>query len=75
MLILDEILYATNRDLISLDAVVNLIELKPERLELVLTGGHEKPPYVYDHADLVTDVRKEKHPFEAGHRAWKGTEY
>ncbi|WP_254841011.1 cob(I)yrinic acid a,c-diamide adenosyltransferase [Natronomonas marina] len=75
MLMLDEILYAANRDLISPDAVVNLIEAKPERLELVLTGGHEKPTYVYDHADLVTNVRKEKHPFEAGHRARKGTEY
>ena len=75
MLILNEILYAANRDLISPDAVVNLIEAKPERLELVLTGGHEKPAYVYDHADLITNVRKEKHPFDAGHRARKGTEY
>lgn len=75
MLILDEILYAANRDLISPDAVVNLIESKPDRLELVLTGGHEKPAYVNDHADLITKVQKEKHPFDAGHRARKGTEY
>jgi len=75
MLILDEILYAANRDFISPDAVVNLIEAKPERLELVLTGGHEKPAYIFDHADLVTDVRNAKHPFEAGHQARKGTEY
>ena len=75
MLILDEILYAANRDLISPDAVVNLIESKPEHLELVLTGGHEKPTYVYGHADLITNVQKEKHPFDAGYRARKGTEF
>lgn len=75
MLILDEILYAANRDLISPSAVVNLIESKPECLELVLTGGHERPAYVDDHADLITNVQKERHPFDAGHRARKGTEY
>ncbi|MEF8757310.1 MAG: cob(I)yrinic acid a,c-diamide adenosyltransferase [Halobacteriales archaeon] len=75
MLILDEILSAANRDLISPDDVVDLVESKPERLELVLTGGHEKPASVSDHADLVTNVRNEKHPFDAGHRARKGAEY
>lgn len=75
VLILDEILYAANRGLIEPEAVIELIETKPANLELVLTGGHEKPAFVYDHADLVTAVRKEKHPFDAGHRARKGTEY
>jgi cob(I)alamin adenosyltransferase len=75
MLVLDEILYAANRELISPDAVVDLVESKPDNLELVLTGGHERPEYVADHADLITNVRKEKHPFDAGHRARKGTEF
>jgi cob(I)alamin adenosyltransferase len=75
LLILDEILYAANRELVDPEAVIALIETKPTDLELVLTGGHEKPDYIDDHADLVTNVRKEKHPFDAGHRARKGTEY
>ncbi|WP_079977594.1 cob(I)yrinic acid a,c-diamide adenosyltransferase [Halococcus sediminicola] len=75
MLIIDEILYAANRNLVEPSAVVELIETKPDDLELVLTGGHENPDYIDDHADLVTNVRKEKHPFDAGHRARKGTEY
>jgi cob(I)alamin adenosyltransferase len=41
----------------------------------VLTGGHERPEYVADAADLVTEVRKEKHPIDAGQGARKGTEY
>ena len=75
LLVLDEILYAANRDLIDPAEVVSLVESKPEHLELVLTGGHREPDYLTDHADLVTEVRKMKHPMDAGQRARKGTEY
>ncbi len=75
MLVLDEVLYAANRDLVSPDDVVELVTDKPPGLELVLTGGHESPEYVRDHADLVSRVEKERHPFDAGHRARKGTEF
>jgi cob(I)alamin adenosyltransferase len=75
MLVLDEVLYAANRGLIDPDALVDLVESKPDDLELVLTGGHERPEYVLDQADLVSEVRKEKHPLESGHSARKGTEY
>jgi cob(I)alamin adenosyltransferase len=75
MLILDEVIYAANRDLVDPDALVELLEAKPAELELVLTGGHEAPEYLYDHADLVTEVRKVRHPFDEGQRARKGTEY
>jgi cob(I)alamin adenosyltransferase len=75
LLLLDEILYAANRGLVDPDALVELLESKPEGLELVLTGGHEAPEYVFEHADLVSEVRKGKHPIDAGQRARKGTEY
>ncbi|PSQ10769.1 cobalamin adenosyltransferase [Halobacteriales archaeon QS_5_70_15] len=75
MLILDEVLYAANRGLVEPEEVVELIESEPEALELVLTGGHERPDYLVDHADLVTNVRKGKHPIEAGQGARRGTEY
>jgi cob(I)alamin adenosyltransferase len=75
MLILDEVLYAANRGLIGPDDVVGLIESKAPDLELVLTGGHSKPTYLYDVADLITNVRKERHMIDAGQGARKGTEY
>jgi len=75
MLILDEVLYAANRGLLSPDDVIALIEDKPANLELVLTGGHERPEAIVDHADLVTNVGKEAHPIDAGQRARKGTEF
>jgi cob(I)alamin adenosyltransferase len=75
MLILDEILYAADRDLISPEAVCDLIESKPADLELVLTGSHTEPAYLTDHVDLVSQISKEKHPIDAGQRARSGTEY
>jgi cob(I)alamin adenosyltransferase len=75
MLVLDEVLYAANRGLVDPADLVAVIESKPEALELVVTGGHERPEYLDGVADLVTNVRKERHPFDDGHRARKGTEY
>jgi len=75
MLVVDEILYAANRDLIDPEDVVALVEAKPDDVELVLTGGHEAPEYVFEHADLVTEVGKVKHPLDVGHSARKGTEF
>lgn len=75
MLVLDEILYAVSRGLLDSGAVVGLVEAKPDDLELVLTGSHEEPTFVYEHADLVTHVAKEKHPIDEGQRARKGTEF
>ena len=75
MLVLDEILYAAERDLIAPDDVSALIESKPVSLELVLTGAHTRPDYLTSHADLITNVRNEKHPINAGQRGRQGTEY
>ncbi len=75
LLILDEILYAVDRGLLAEADVFEILERKPDRLELVLSGSHTQPEYLLEAADLVTNVRKEKHPIEAGQRARKGTEY
>ena len=75
VLVLDEICYAANRELIEPNAVIDLIERKPAALELVLTGGHERPTYATERADLVSRVAKERHPFDDGQRARQGTEY
>ena len=75
LLILDEILYAVDHGLIDSDEVLELIDRKPEELELVLSGSHTRPEYLLDRADLVTNVAKERHPIEDGQRARRGTEY
>ncbi|MDZ5811158.1 cob(I)yrinic acid a,c-diamide adenosyltransferase [Halorubrum sp. AD140] len=75
MLIFDELLYAADRGLVDPDDVVALAESKPDGLELVLTGSHAEPAYLEGVADLISNVRKVAHPFDAGHRARRGAEY
>jgi cob(I)alamin adenosyltransferase len=75
MLILDEILYAADRELVAPETVCELIDNKPDGLELVLTGSHSEPGYLDERADLISEISKHKHPIDAGQRARSGTEY
>jgi len=75
MLILDEVLYAADRGLLSEEDVHGLIDAKPADLELVLSGSHTEPSYLADRADLITNVRKVKHPIDDGQRARHGNEF
>jgi len=75
MLILDEVLYAADRGLLSEEDVHGLIDAKPDDLELILSGSHTEPSYLEDRADLITNVRKVKHPIDDGQRARRGTEF
>ena len=74
IVILDEILYAVKFGLVKSNDVAGLIEAKPPSLELVLTGG-DAPPELIGLADLVTEMRDVKHPFQDGQEARKGIEY
>ncbi len=42
IVILDEINYAVNLNLISLEDVLDLINSKPQKLDLILTGNYAK---------------------------------
>jgi cob(I)alamin adenosyltransferase len=74
MIVLDEILGSIKANLIGLDDVLGLIRDKPERLHLVLTG-RGAPPELVDAADLVTEMRMIKHPFQQGIKAQRGIEF
>ena len=72
--ILDEINYALHMGLIELDAVRALIADRPRRLDLVLTGNHAHPDLIAQ-ADLVTEMREIKHPYQQGIMAKKGIDF
>ncbi|WP_100182801.1 cob(I)yrinic acid a,c-diamide adenosyltransferase [Candidatus Nitrosotenuis aquarius] len=74
IIILDEINYAVNLELVDVDNVLDLIRIKPQKVTLVLTGNHVKQQIV-DAADLVTEMREIKHPFQKGIRAKKGIDF
>ena len=74
MVILDEINYAVNLDLIKVEDVIELIKNKPENLNLVLTGNYVKPEII-EMADLVTEMKEIKHPYQLGIKAKKGIDF
>lgn len=74
VVILDEINYAVNLGLVQADAVLDLIKSKPQKVSLILTGNHARQE-VIDAADLVTEMREIKHPFQRGIRAKKGIDF
>ncbi|MGI6130601.1 MAG: cob(I)yrinic acid a,c-diamide adenosyltransferase [Bacillota bacterium] len=74
LVILDEISNALYYGLLDAEDVANLIERRPPGVELVLTGRN-MPPAILDMADLVTEMKMVKHPFESGIAARHGIEY
>ena len=74
MVILDELNVAVDYNLISLNDVIKLIEEKPEKLELVLTGRDAHPELVKI-ADVVTEMLEIKHPYQEGVTARKGIDF
>ena len=74
IVILDEINYAINLELINVEDVLDIIKNKPDNVNLVLTGNHAKQEII-DIADLVTEMREIKHPFQSGIKAKKGIDF
>ena len=74
MLILDEINVAIDYGLIPVSDVLQLIEHKPDAMELVLTGRYAHPEIV-KRADLVSEVLEIKHPYQQGVESREGIDY
>ncbi len=74
VVILDEINYAVKLGLVKVSDVLDLIKIKPANLNLVLTGNYASDEII-NAADLVTEMREIKHPFQAGIKAKKGIDY
>ncbi len=72
--ILDEINGAVAGGLVSVKDVLILLSSKPEEVNLVLTGRQARPEIIAQ-ADLVTEMKKIKHPFDQGILAKKGVDF
>lgn len=75
IIIADEILYAIQLGLLNEEQIMDLIKNKPKNKELILTGSHKPYPKIFELADLVTEIKKHKHPFDSGVLARKGLDY
>jgi len=74
MIILDEATVAVHKNVIDLSQLLDFIATRPDNVELVITGRYA-PPEVLNIADLVIEMKKVKHYFDAGHKATKGIDF
>ncbi len=72
--VLDESINAVRLGLITSQELIESLERRPDHVEIVLTGRGMTPD-LEEYADLVTEMRLVKHPFDKGIGARKGIEY
>lgn len=75
IIIADELLYAIQLKLISEEEVIEFLKNRARDKDLIVTGSHISFPRIFEIADLVTEIKKIKHPFDKGILARKGLEY
>jgi cob(I)alamin adenosyltransferase len=73
MIIIDEGNVAVHYGLLAKQDLLDLIAMKPENMELVITGRNALPEII-DKADLVTEMKAVKHYFNKGVNARVGIE-
>jgi cob(I)alamin adenosyltransferase len=74
VLILDEIVYCLSKGLAKLEDVRKLIEGRDKKVEIILTGRGATPELIAI-ADLVTEMKNIKHPYDKGIAARRGIEF
>jgi len=74
LVVLDEVNVAVAWKLVELDEVLKLIKDKPNNVELILTGRNADAKLI-ELADLVTEMRKIKHPYDKGIKMRQGIDY
>jgi cob(I)alamin adenosyltransferase len=74
LLILDEITIAVAFHLLKKEEVIQLLNKKPKKLTIVLTGRIADEDFI-SISDLVTDLKEIKHPFQQGIKPQPGIDY
>jgi cob(I)alamin adenosyltransferase len=74
LIVLDEINIAVHRNFVSAAEVLSLLDKKPAKLEIVLTGRYAHEALI-QRADLVTEMKPLKHPYFENIPARLGIEF
>lgn len=74
IIVFDEITTAHFFHLITLNEIIETINMKPGEVEVILTGRYA-PPEIIEMADLVTEMKEIKHYYQQGVGARKGIEH
>ncbi len=74
LIVLDEVNVAVDMGLIECGKVVGQLQAAPKGIHFVLTGRHA-PKEFRELADLVTEMKEVKHPYQKGVQAQKGLDF
>jgi len=74
VLILDEIVFCLSKGLAKIEDIKRLIDRKDAIVEIVMTGRGATKELI-ELADLVTEMKNIKHPFDKGIKARRGIEF
>ncbi|OHB54696.1 MAG: hypothetical protein A2Y07_08825 [Planctomycetes bacterium GWF2_50_10] len=74
LIVLDEIVFCISKGLAKFKDVKKIIDSRNPAVEIVMTGRGASAELI-DKADLVTEMKLIKHPFDRGISARKGIEY
>lgn len=74
MIVLDEAALAYHHGLLDRAEFLDLLMKERNSIEIVITGRYPAPELM-ELADYITEMKKEKHPFDSGVTARKGIEY
>jgi cob(I)alamin adenosyltransferase len=74
IVILDELTYALNYGFVAADELLETLRARPRHVHVVITGRNA-PDALVAAADLFTEMRALKHPFEKGEKAQPGIDY
>jgi cob(I)alamin adenosyltransferase len=74
LIILDEVNVAVSLGLIPTEIIRKIIKNSPQGIHFVLTGRNAPPEFI-EIADLVTEMKEIKHPFNEGQTAQKGLDF
>jgi len=74
VVVFDEINTTLFFGMVTVDEVIEVLDMKPEKTEVILTGRYV-PDEIINKADLVTEMGEVKHYFNAGVNARIGIEH
>lgn len=74
VVILDELNYVLSYNMLPVEEIIQVLRDRPPKVHVVLTGRDARPEIV-EVADLVTEMKDIKHPFDKGIKAQEGIDY
>jgi cob(I)alamin adenosyltransferase len=74
VVVLDELTYCFTFGWLDVEEVLSVLRCRPAGQHVVITG-RDATQELIDFADLVTEMRAIKHPYDAGIKAQKGIEF